>query len=111
MRPKAVTPIMPENTAVPSVWRSSAPAPTAQTSGTTPKMKANDVIRIGRSRSLAASIAPLMLELAGELDDQNGVLGGEADQHDETDLGQDVVVLAAQDHAADRRNQAHGHDQ
>ena len=34
-RPNAVTPIMPENTAVPSVWRSSAPAPMAQTSGMT----------------------------------------------------------------------------
>ena len=34
-RPNAVTPIMPENTAVPSVWRSSAPAPIAQTSGMT----------------------------------------------------------------------------
>ena len=52
-----MTPIMPENTAVPSAWRSSAPAPTAHTSGTTPKMKASDVIRIGRSRSRAASTA------------------------------------------------------
>jgi hypothetical protein len=32
---------MPAKTAVPSVWRSSAPAPIAQTSGVTPKMKAN----------------------------------------------------------------------
>jgi hypothetical protein len=38
--PNAVTPIIPANTAVPSAWRSSAPAPTAHTSGTTRKMKA-----------------------------------------------------------------------
>ena len=60
--PNVVTPIMPENTAVPSVWRGSAPAPTAQTSGTTPKMKASEVIRIGRSRSRAASTATAQRE-------------------------------------------------
>ena len=48
---------MPAKTAVPSVWRSSAPAPIAQTSGVTPKMKANEVIRIGRSRIRVASTA------------------------------------------------------
>ena len=42
---------------MPSVWRSSAPAPTAQTSGVTPRMKAIEVIRIGRSRRCAASTA------------------------------------------------------
>ncbi len=51
---------MPENTAVPSVWRSSAPAPTAQTSGETPKIKDSEVIRIGRNRSRAASTAASM---------------------------------------------------
>lgn len=48
---------MPANTAVPSACLSSAPAPVAQTSGITPKMKASDVIRIGRNRRRAASIA------------------------------------------------------
>ena len=46
-RPKKVTPIMPKNTAMPSAWRISAPAPLANASGATPKMKANEVIRIG----------------------------------------------------------------
>jgi len=56
--PKSVTPSMPANTAVPSVRRISAPAPSEITSGTTPRMKANDVITIGRSRSRqAASVA------------------------------------------------------
>ncbi len=46
---------MPANTAVPSVRRISAPAPSDITNGTTPRMKANDVIMIGRSRSCTAS--------------------------------------------------------
>ena len=49
-----MTPSIPENTAVPSDWRISAPAPVAIANGTTPKMKAKDVIRIGRRRVRAA---------------------------------------------------------
>src|SRR4051812_48385302 len=44
-------------------------------------------------------ILAFRLPLTGELDDQDGVLGGKADQHDEADLGQDVVVGALQHHA------------
>ena len=55
--PNAVTPIMPENTATPMAWRISDPAPLEITSGTTPMMKASEVIRIGRSRKRLASIA------------------------------------------------------
>src|SRR5262249_33188960 len=43
------------NTAVPSDLRISAPAPEAMHNGTTPRMKANDVIRMGRSRNRDAS--------------------------------------------------------
>ena len=46
---------MPLNTAIPRDRRISAPAPAAKTSGTTPRMNAKDVIRIGRSRSRHAS--------------------------------------------------------
>ena len=46
---------MPPNTAVPSDRRISAPAPAATTSGTTPRMKANEVMMMGRRRSLHAS--------------------------------------------------------
>ena len=93
---------MPENTAVPSDWRISAPGPVAIISGTTPRMKAKAVIRIGRSRSRQASTAAstadgaALLRLPGELDDQDGVLGGKADQHDQADLHQDIVVEPAQ---------------
>src|SRR5262249_36594979 len=45
---------MPPNTVVPSEFRLAAPAPVAISSGITPKMNANDVIRIGRSRTRAA---------------------------------------------------------
>src|ERR1700734_1468741 len=44
----------------------------------------------GFDRRIPAA-APLILELARELDDQNGVLGGEANQHQEPALGEDLV--------------------
>ena len=94
--PNSVTPSMPLNTAVPSDRRISAPAPAATTSGTTPRMNANEVIRIGRSRSRdASSVAsnrgrPSWCSLLGELDDQDRVLARQADQHDQADLHEDV---------------------
>jgi len=48
---------MPKNTAVPRDCRISKPAPVAMTSGTTPEMKAKEVMRIGRSRVRAAATA------------------------------------------------------
>jgi hypothetical protein len=44
---------MPVNTVMPIDTRALAPAPLASTSGTTPRMKANDVITIGRKRARA----------------------------------------------------------
>ena len=77
--------------------RISAPAPEVMTSGSTPRMKASEVIRIARSRvrrldrRLEARFA-LLLCLLGELDDQDGILGCEADQHDKPNLDQDVPL-------------------
>jgi hypothetical protein len=51
--PKNVTPSMPLKTARPSDRRILAPAPLLITRDNTPKMNANDVITIGRSRSRA----------------------------------------------------------
>ena len=108
---------MPKKTAVPSAWRNSAPAPIAQTNGVTPRMNANDVISIGRNRrprGFDGGIPPtaaLIFKLPGEFDDQDGVLGGKPDQHHEPDLGEDIVVLPAQDDAGDGGNQAHRYDQ
>jgi hypothetical protein len=48
--PNSVTPIMPLNTAVPSDWRTSAPAPAASTRGTTLRMNANEVMIDDRPR-------------------------------------------------------------
>ncbi|MCY1180011.1 hypothetical protein D9M73_204380 [compost metagenome] len=50
-----MTPNMPENTATPMAWRISEPAPELNTRGTTPMMKAIEVIRIGRRRRRQAS--------------------------------------------------------
>ena len=67
--------------------------------GTTPRMNANAVIRIGRNRSFAPTRASIHQALAlsrarlRELDDQDRVLRGEPDQHDQTDLRKDVVEI------------------
>jgi len=55
--PNKVTPSIPKKTAVPRVRRISAPAPSAMTSGSTPRMNAKEVMMIGRNRTLAASTA------------------------------------------------------
>src|SRR5205814_7655235 len=52
-----------------------------------------------------------LLLVLRELDDQDGVLARKADQHDQSDLGEDVVVAATEPHAADGGEQTHGHDQ
>ena len=91
---------MPEKTAMPITLRASAPAPDAVSSGTTPRMNAKAVIRIGRKRSLAAlqrrfdERLPLVDLHLRELDDQNRVLRGQTDEHDQADLREDVVHVA-----------------
>ena len=60
---KIVDAIIPPNTAVPSAFCPAAPAPFANTSGTTPKMNANDVIKMGRNRKRAASTAASKIDL------------------------------------------------
>ena len=49
--------------------------------------------------------------LARELHDQDRILGGKTNQHDQADLRQDVVVHPHDVHADNRRQQAHRHDQ
>ena len=51
---------MPAKTVIPITLRPSAPAPDAVSSGTTPRMNAKAVIRIGRKRSFAADIVASM---------------------------------------------------
>jgi hypothetical protein len=86
-------------------WRESAPAPLAVASGTQPRMKAKDVIRIGSQtqlggfeRSLDQPHTLLVFHLR-ELDDENRVLGRETNEHDQADLGINMV-LEMSDHEA-----------
>ena len=94
--PKSVTPSMPLKTAVPSERRISAPAPVAITSGTTPRMKAKrghedrpQPQPRGLHRGLVAGPA-LLVQVPGELDDQDRVLAGQPHQHHQADLHEDV---------------------
>ncbi len=48
---------IPANTVIPMTFRPSAPAPLAVSSGVTPRMNANAVMRIGRNRRRADSSA------------------------------------------------------
>ena len=72
--------IMPPKTVVPTEWRPFSPAPLAVTRGTTPRMKAREVMRMGRRRmrgrldSGFQNGSALFAQLLGELHDQNGVL-------------------------------------
>ena len=96
--PNSVTPNMPLNTAVPSVRRISAPAPV----GDHQRHDAEDEGERGHQdrpqpqpARLQRGLAPRQARLAlllGELDDQDGVLAGQADQHHEADLREDVDV-------------------
>ena len=96
-------------TPVPVECRAPAPAPVEIASGSTPRMNASEVIRIGRKRSRAASIAaadgdsPSCVLQHRELDDQDRVLRGEPEQRHEADLEVDVVGQPAQ---PDRRERA-----
>ena len=53
--------IIPPNTVKPIVLRATAPAPVANARGRTPKIKASEVMMIGRKRNLTASIVDLQI--------------------------------------------------
>ena len=113
--PRKLAAIMPPNTAVPTARTVAAPAPVVMMSGTSPAMKAKEVIITARKRSLAASMAAVddVLSLPpllhGEFDDQDGVLGRERDEHHDADLGVDVVVEARDLERRHRAKQADRH--
>jgi hypothetical protein len=109
----AVAMVMPNTTPVPMVLRAAAPEPLASINGTQPMMNANDVMRMGRRRNREPSTAASRIALPffafhlGELDDENGVLGRQPNEHDHADLGVDVQLEAARQHA-DHGAQDHG---
>src|SRR4026207_2113192 len=134
MSPKIVTPNIPKKTVVPSAWRISAPAPLASTRGTTPR--ATDTPSAPRQRQgydaederearhqnraqaktrgfdggVRDALARVF-DLFCKLDDEDRVLARKAHQHDEADLGEDVVVHVPQPHASDGAEQTHRHNQ
>ena len=55
--PRNVATSIPQNTAVPMTFCAPAPAPAARISGTTPRINAKAVMRIGRNRNRADSSA------------------------------------------------------
>lgn len=61
--PRKVAHIIPPRTVQPIVLRATAPAPEEKIRGDTPKMKAIEVIIIGRKRSLTASIVDSIISL------------------------------------------------
>ena len=93
---------IPPVTAVPMAFLAPAPAPAARARGRTPKKKANEVMRTGRNRNRAASRvasispAPWASRFPGELDDQDGVFGGQAQGGDKADLKVDIIGQAPQ---------------
>ena len=88
---------MPPKTTVPSDCWLAEPAPSAVKSGTTPRINAMEVIRIGRKRRRVASTAAstaghsCRLELPGEFHNQDRVLGGKRNHQHEPDLCVQVV--------------------
>ena len=76
---------MPLKTGMPIDRRAPAPAPVAMTSGKTPRMKANEVIRMGRNLSRSSldrrrdDFHPLGAPLARIFHDQDRILAAERD--------------------------------
>src|ERR1700735_1577529 len=52
-----------------------------------------------------------LAELLGEFHNQNGILTGKTDQHDEADLAVHVVILTAKRLSSNRAQQCHRHSQ
>src|SRR5262245_53245773 len=101
---------MPVNTVMPIDTRALAPAPLASTSGTTPRMKANDVITIGRNRARAASVAASRIGLpAARSSRANSTMriaffAESAISKNEPDLNVEVVVEPALDEGRERHD-------
>ena len=83
---------MPPNTGVLTLRNASFDAPDAMTSGTKPRINANDVIITGRNRSRAPSIAassngtPCSRRSFANSTIRDAVFRGQSDQHNHADL-------------------------
>ena len=94
--------IIPPMTVEPRMRRATAPEPLANHNGIIPKINAKEVIRIGRrrkrapSRVASSSGLPFSYSSLGEFNNQDGVLCGQSDEHDQSDLRVDIVFHPAQ---------------
>ena len=108
---------MPPTTARPIAFCPPAPAPVEIASGNTPKMKARLVIRIGRKRNFAASIAasnafiPSRIRSSANSTIRIAFLRGHADRRDQPHLEVDVVVEPGQCRGEQRTDHAERHDE
>ena len=89
---------MPPMTMVPSTWRETAPAPLASPQRNAAEDKGECGHEDGPEpqsrpgeRGVKQRFAGFVFGL-GELDDEDGVFGRKADQHNEADLRVDIVV-------------------
>ena len=108
---------MPPKTTVPMACWLAAPAPPADSNGTTPKMKAKEVMTMGRKRRRVASIAasvmdrPCGVQVPGEFHDKDGVLAGQGDHQHQPHLGVEIVVKVPDHQGQEHPHQGHGHHQ
>src|ERR1700742_3018676 len=95
-------------TVEPSTRRATAPEPVANQSGKQPKMNANDVIRMGRSRNRAPSSAasssglPFSYSSFANSTIRIAFFRSKADKHDQANLGVDIVLHPAQPKCEER---------
>ena len=90
---------MPPTTTVPRIRREAAPDPVATHNGRHPTMKARAVITIKTrnghtgsvQRGIADALPPFVVQF-GELDNQDRVLGREADEHHQPDRRENIVL-------------------
>ena len=112
-RLRKVETIMPPNTAVPTEWR---PGLAGALRGDERQHAEDERERGHQNRTEPdprgfdrglRNRQPALAQLLGEFDDQDRVLGGKADQHDQADLTVDVVGQAAQALRADGAEHRH----
>ena len=95
---------IPPTTAIPMATRPLAPSPVAKARGISPKIVDALVMRIGRKRCTEASriafclSTPASCFLVGKFDDEDTVLCHKADEHDDTDLTENIHRLVIEIH-------------
>jgi hypothetical protein len=108
---RQVEAIMPLKTLIPRERRALAPAPVASTRGKTPRMKAKEVMRIGRilvravDRRFKDWLSINDSVLTRDFDDQNAILGRQGDQKHQPDLNVKIII------DPEARQRCHGPEQ